>query len=286
MFGCCSFSLFQVRKVEEAVHQSLSSAWRSVLEKEGNLDVSVNGCHGGDENGVESNVTKEMWKQGGTGREGIDNGKGNNGGTGNENGTGNKNGTGLQGNGDGSVPWDFEAALDFYTTGKGKNASSTKSLFCRSTVACYCIAHVVPAWTATASRQQNQQQVTRHRRSTWNEERLKQCQKQLMINTGLAETSSTCFGRDLEIISESDMLIQISKTWMERALSQIRYWSQLGVLLHMQQIIDQGSPVRRTDSATQITSQSQQFPEFLQLRWRELTSDSVALLLISRWDFA
>lgn len=76
--------------------------------------------------------------------------------------------------------------------------------------------------------------------------------------------------------------IDLSKSALEGALSQIRYWVQLGITCQIRQALMSN----KIDSMKVIDQQRQMknlFPQCIHFEWKMMPSDSIGLLLISRY---
>lgn len=78
-------------------------------------------------------------------------------------------------------------------------------------------------------------------------------------------------------IDYSNEKILLSKSRLEMVLSYIRYWSQLGIICYLRQLLEnkQKNEFKNLHSITY-------WPKFIRLHWSPVESDSIALLLISR----
>lgn len=216
-------------------------------------------------------------------------------------------------------PWDFASFISKSYT--NSNSSLSAYLNRHSPVACFCVAQLT-APTLSPQRQQtspcspkysnyddnmediqhspNYYQQRRH--TTENSQSLFSPPASFATSAVAARNDvcmanlwdaavlngSVIYSNDIYYSNNGFNLIEISKKRLEHVLSYIRCWSQFGLVLHMQRVKSESSgssPGSTSGLLSQQVSVSKEktcFPRFIKFRWRQIESDSIPLLLISR----
>lgn len=171
------------------------------------------------------------------------------------------------------VPWDFRKSLNQFAAGKSQDAEWYR----QSTVACYCVAYVETAklLEKSAFESRSKAGVAGSAFRGFNGAEGSSCRhRQLARNQQGPQMSSfdsrpSLFG-----------MIHLCKAQMEDALRCIAFWTRLGVSLKVKRLVDQAR--LHDDAEGKVNLNPLLFPGYLQLRWREMQSDSLPLLLISQ----